>query len=141
MSGCFPENKCPCNCHNILYGHPEFCVNCECNWTGMIKQIETTTQSYKRNLFNDRVERLEIQNNYQVDENRKTSRRIDQLEKITESLEQKYNHTQERIKELKDKKPHMCPVCEGSGSRDIGIELVSIMAECNACDGEGIVWG
>ena len=58
-----------------------------------------------------RLEKLERHHNYQIDENRKISRRVDELEQLVSNLSQK-----------KDVSGLSCPWCNGTGKqRDITI--------------------
>lgn len=85
--------------------------------------------------MNERVVRLEAHLNYQIDENRKVSLRIDEL-KCTLNL-----HASAIA--YKDKKPHKCPVCDGKGKKLFGKSgcVAGFEENCYPCQGKGIVWG
>ena len=54
------------------------------------------------------------------------------------------NHAKLIDIELKNKKPHKCPVCGGLGKRNKYINAEStqvVFFVCASCDGKGIVWG
>jgi len=80
----------------------------------------------------DRLLRLEVHMNCQIDENRKISRRVDEaIEVLTEIQEwiATFPH-----KQKSDKRPHRCPICDGFGIHDNA-------HQCRSCNGKGIVWG
>jgi hypothetical protein len=68
----------------------------------------------------------------QIDENRKLSRRLDELEngliKRVGILGRALHELSEDNHKLR-KIPYKCPICYGRG------------VACNTCDGKGIVWG
>lgn len=66
----------------------------------------------------------------QVDENRKLSRRI---EEIADFCYRNWKH---------NKQPHKCPVCDGSGRYKLATaQCNSDVIDCRSCEGTGIVWG
>lgn len=154
MSGCHSNIKCSCTCHSTLYGHPEYCTLCECNWENMVNGIEIASEKYNRHLWISRnteilkrIEKLETHKNYQIDENRKSSRRVDEIEERNKEYLNKLAELSVKINkirsechvafEIKNEKPHKCPVCEGDG----GTIISGIIDElCRACEGTGILW-
>lgn len=103
----------------------------------------------------------------QIDENRKISKRIDQIERdlidisspLLERIEEIENGLINRIgilgtalQQLSDenhklkKAPHKCPVCEGEGRIVLKVPLVTKTSTCYSincvpCEGKGIIWG
>ena len=100
-----------------------------------------------------RIEQLENHKNYQIDENRKSSKRIDDIIKIMvqadcklendlikldisiKNVEKLFYDELHRIRE-RDKKPYKCPVCDGTGSA-----YFANIKDCHVCEGKGIIWG
>ena len=40
------------------------------------------------------------------------------------------------------KRPHKCPICEGTGKVQVAGNTTAILTTaCHGCDGKGIVWG
>lgn len=111
------------------------------------------------------VKNINEHKNYQIDENRKISRRVDELhahidklheminmeDRITASdvfcrltkLESSISNWEQEFYFLKDKlrnnesKPHPCPICDGRGGFFINGTMDE---ECYACEGRSIVW-
>lgn len=78
----------------------------------------------------ERIKSLEEHKNYQIDENRKVSKRMDVFEDDIHDLQV--------FKSAKLNQPHKCPVCDGLGGTKIS---GTIDEECLSCKGRGIVWG
>jgi DnaJ-class molecular chaperone len=70
-------------------------------------------------------------------------KKIDKLEKSLKEIERFQDITHEEYKlNIKRKKPHKCPVCEGEGYYALCIEACSFkLTSCESCEGKGIVWG
>lgn len=97
-----------------------------------------------------RIENLESHKTMQIDENRKISRRVDELDKWVADHQKEGEEygdiIEERIKDLEEsyqglfhevkvgRKPHRCPICKGTTFCEAGMC-------CAPCDGAGIVWG
>lgn len=113
-----------------------------------IKSLENQTTKdavYNQNCFHgflDKIKNLEEHKNYQIDENRKVSKRLDEIDKqIIETRIQFINQIGN------EKRPHTCPVCNGTGE----LELQSIeetinndnkrFKTCHSCEGKGVLWG
>ena len=96
--------------------------------------------------------------NLQIDENRKVSRRLDELELAIESVSRTQGHFEDLIKHAecgidkvfermeniekfmsldKELKPYICPACDGFGKRTV--EIIGAQ-QCEPCQGKGIVW-
>ena len=138
MSGCHIPSQCTCKCH---VSQSEHCVYC----------------SYKP-LGNDMSDKLENHRLFQIEENRKVSRKIDEFEERINKLENvkvifkstTIDSVNRRLKELESssRKPHKCPVCDGLCSKLITDRTSNAPAEhyrkqnpCSACEGKGIIWG
>ncbi len=116
------------------------------------------------NLKN-RIEALHEHKLRQIDENKKISGRMDEIERyksLIDSLNGNrndwmngFNECLNQIRDLEilfydekekfrcnDKKPHKCPVCDGKGHYYHLFESQSVptLLKCNACTGKGIVW-
>jgi len=77
----------------------------------------------------ERINKLEEHKIRQIDENRKVSKRMDELFKKFDFLANAA---------AKNKKPHKCSMCNGIG----GFYISGIMdEECSACEGSGLVLG
>lgn len=64
--------------------------------------------------------------------------RVKNLEKDNASH---WKHIGELLPKL-ERKPHKCPLCEGSGKRLIEFPNGTFISDsCRACEGKGIVWG
>jgi hypothetical protein len=171
---------CCCPCHVGLTKNIEACCSC---WIPNAKysidvimviiekcfeEIEKLEQSGDKMSDNlkihyDELRKFQERHTWQVDENRKVSRCIDDLEnrlKILESNHLGQQLDQQVCKFLNDKvekleselslakvwgsrsfpqQPHKCPVCDGTRichSKDSGLSW-----QCQSCDGKGIVWG
>jgi hypothetical protein len=96
------------------------------------------------------IDALGEHKNRQIDENRKISRKIDELEKDIIEI----NHPLiEKIEKLEgaicaSKKPYKCPVCGGNGNHPdqsprLGYKVFATTGiyVCIACEGKGIIWG
>lgn len=99
-------------------------------------------------VLRNRVQALHEHKLRQIDENRKISLRVDELEEMVRRILKGEMQNENR--------PFMCPVCHGSikilidpatpmsgiqamfGKRD---ENGMYYKDCNSCDGKGIVWG
>ncbi len=97
-------------------------------------------------VFNDivnRLEKLETNKNYQIDENRKISRRVDEISDFIDGLRDSFNHLSSLCTK---RQPHKCPVCDGEGRTKCDPPLrrenaVYFSMSCVACKETGIVWG
>jgi hypothetical protein len=70
----------------------------------------------------------------QIDENRKISRRVDELEELLKRI------TEDDIKA--EITPYKCPVCEGKGFVFLIFSITDTrQEECRSCEGKGILWG
>lgn len=58
------------------------------------------------------------------------------------ALEQLFYDEKEKFRN-QDRKPHKCPVCDGSGFLGdvLLLSLPPTFAECKTCEGKGIIWG
>lgn len=86
----------------------------------------------------------------QIDENRKISRRVDEIQndqaKVINNCVDRINVLQTEINTIRalgsgadhPKKPHKCPICDGRGQVQLEILKISF---CLSCDGKGIIWG
>jgi hypothetical protein len=72
----------------------------------------------------------------QVDENRKVSGRLDDLEERVKRLEEIYKN----ISYMKERIPYRCPICDGTGYWKKIENHVACGGRCHSCDGKGIVW-
>jgi DnaJ-class molecular chaperone len=124
-------------CHEPLYE----------NVSPMVKKIQEL--EYRIKQLELQYYSLQTHKNYQIEENRKISRRVDELEIQIEkciALGSRAYHS---------KKPHKCPVCLGSGA--IQLETLDEVQKwnvtkmctadgtwffwCKSCKGEGFIWG
>lgn len=87
--------------------------------------------------FQERIKSLEFHKNLQINENRKVSKRLDEISNYISRFEDDI-HDLQVFKSAKLKTPHKCPVCEGLGGTKIS---GTIDEECHSCQGKGIVWG
>lgn len=101
-------------------------------------QLKALTEMYKALSIN--VAGLQDHHIRQIDENRKTSKRVDEVEQLVYDEKEKFR--------CNDRKPHKCPVCKGLGNPDItdrtayGPRRHMIENDpCNSCKGTGIMWG
>jgi predicted nuclease with TOPRIM domain len=92
------------------------------------------------NCVEDRLPFIEDHKTRQLDENRKISHRVDELETEIKELKRFQDITHEQYKLITDRKrPHKCPVCDGFGKKLYLIAQESRL--CDTCEGKGIVWG
>jgi hypothetical protein len=139
MSGCYEpqfekcQDKSCIACHGGVWGiiHPPICNDKIRN--SMIKPGIATYEDF----IMSRLTSLETHKIAQIDENRKISRRVDELEEVIRLLKEDIEDLQ-MFRHAKLNTPHKCPVCDGKG----GFYISGTMdEECNACKGKGIVWG
>lgn len=165
------EPKCGCECHRngIKFVRtslpPQPCCNClALDGLSIPEQIKTLEESVNKiqTLFKKIIDdnqiycmklKIKMNDDYerhvrQIDENRKVSRRMDELEykihKLDRLIMPQINGINARIRSLEitdennNKKPHKCPVCEGTRhcSSESGLSW-----QCESCEGKGIVWG
>lgn len=155
MSGCQPTGDfCNCDCHK-KYGSIGYLAGCACgcgNNKNENRPIYSSTQEDASPMVK-KIQELEIKldnlidlfNHYQEDNG---SWKLGVKGDIV-SLNQCYLELVERIKEIDDwkkglmlisvmrfpdKKPHRCPICDGTSFCKEGMD-------CKACEGKGIVWG
>jgi septal ring factor EnvC (AmiA/AmiB activator) len=101
------------------------------------------------NVIHDILDKLQDHKNRQIDENRKSSRRIDELESEIKELKRFQDVTHQQYQFIINRKhPHKCPVCEGKGKLfpdkpEVGMvwDLKTNNQVCDPCEGKGIVWG
>jgi hypothetical protein len=98
----------------------------------------------------NRLTMLETHKNYQTDENRKASKRMDEIEN---GYIQRIGHLGEALHCMSEeneklrKVPHKCPVCEGCGNdkgkkiENPDYEFCMQYASCQSCEGKGVLWG
>lgn len=65
---------------------------------------------------------------------------------LEDKLQSQINESREQFMSINGKRPHICPVCNGLGKRENIFLVEQILTtdrfiHCNACKGEGIVWG
>jgi hypothetical protein len=115
MSGCYPSE---CNCNQSLSNSIQELCN--------------------------RVEALHTHKIRQIDENRKISKRVDELELLVNAIKESYNNLcAPALKKI----PYKCPVCDGCGNdkgateSNPNYEFCMRYASCHSCKGSGIVWG
>ncbi len=138
-----PMNSCKCLCH--LANGGECCKSCNgYAYTNEISQHD----KLKKSIFDLeckigyeilRITELDKHHLRQIDENRKISRRVDEIEERISKIESQLG---KNILDSYVKKPHKCPICEGSGkyqTLDSSPPYV-LHNECKCCD-KGIVWG
>lgn len=126
MSGCH-------NPHNFVgYMHETDKSYCKCPkcLDMKIKKIEELLHDFIKSAngriekLQNRIQELEIHKNHQIDENRKSFKHINDVEKLF------YDECINRDLQS-SKKPHKCPVCGG----------IWEYTNCHACEGKGIIWG
>lgn len=138
-----------------------------------------------------RIDKFAKHKNRQIDENRKISKRVDELEEYLREIKLLYSNPLQqqvwqesistRLSELEEwtrkdediiyerlekleglldftknllntkihldekhgtrKKPHKCPLCEGSGVDLLAIHPELKKCNCRGCEGKGILWG
>lgn len=90
------------------------------------------TDMYKK------IEKLEQHKNYQIDENRKLSRCMEEINEKLASLDTNSNMTSKDAR-----KPYQCPACDGFGFQYIKKmdSATHDKMSCPACDCKGILWG
>jgi len=106
----------------------------ECLFCKMQKQITALTDMYKH--LSLMVARCQDHHIRQIDENRKISRRVDELERIAK------RHSE--IVCQSKLSPFKCPVCGGIGINCIIGEFRGLPIKtdkCKSCEGKGIIWG
>lgn len=129
MSGCYPSNAgLSCESHQEngsgnYCEHGRFSLTCE--------------MCFMIHLIN-KIEEHKIR---QIDENRKISARVEDIEAAIYKIE----HSQ---KDHDHKIPHKCPVCEGRGIVATGLKIEEVYGtdlktskDCKSCEGKGILWG
>ena len=147
-----------CNCTGMCKFFPFICnevVTLQVTNTTPYTSIPDTLGGWNGPLKTENVNKLELiklSQNINALENsienlydgiEKNFERIEKLEKKEVHIcISHYSEIMEEINKLKklisvDKKPYRCPVCDGTTIVDTktGYEV------CNACDGDGIVWG
>lgn len=148
MSGCYPYSYCACPCHNGLIMNEDIRCGCECYFNKdknvspiveKIQELEKLLNDFIKSA-NTRLEVLHNHKNYQIEENRKISKRVDELEEIIKRISEDDMRA--------SKIPHKCPICEGYGSKLITERTSVAPADhyrkqnpCISCEGKGIVWG
>ncbi len=100
-----------------------------------VNNLEKSREAHSRSnkdIF-ERIEKLESNHTNQLS----PLAYLNLKEKI-EKLEQLFYDEKEKFRN-QDKKPHKCPVCDGTKF----VYAIDIMKniECNACKGASIVWG
>jgi DnaJ-class molecular chaperone len=147
MSGCYPYN-CQCWCHKLPLSSPpeeHLCstsidmMNCDDKnvspLVDKIQQLELILNNFITRT-NPQMESLFCHKVYQIDENRKISKRVDKLEKSISSWEEEFYFLKDKLRNH-GSVPHKCPVCDGQGGTVI---TDTVDEECKACEGKGIVW-
>lgn len=144
MSGCHePEfEKCKDRgCIACYGGHWSSIDPPVCNGKIRNSMMKPQMATYE-DFIRSRILAIEEHKNYQIDENRKVSRRLDELEK--QILETRIQFIDKLGNE---KKPHKCCVCEGTGNHSNQTPRLMVLAKtqtgiicCEACDGKGVLW-
>lgn len=140
MSHCGLGLSCePTPCEHGKYISQEQCHLCE-----LKRQMMALTDMYTELSI-----RVIAQHDFklrQIDENRKISRRVDEIDETLKAWNEDFEYLDslklnKRIKKLESRKPHKCPVCDGKGyCHSSGINIAS-GGQCQSCQGKGIVWG
>lgn len=159
MSVCHMKS-CSCTCHQTLYGHPEYCALCECNWDKMYADILSKRLEKIEYTLGDLLKdhkKIHIQNGPFVNDTQKTiSDHNERIQHLEESLKLYFDKLAElslRIEKIRsecrvafenqNEKPHKCPICDGEGKKEgnraSNYQPIFYM-HCLACDGQGIVW-
>lgn len=120
-------------------------INLPCQLCKLQKQIIALTDMYKS--LSCSVAGFQDHKIRQIDENRKISKRMDELGTKFEYFMQNSSFNLNisvnepmpgELKPMVNKVPHKCPVCNGYGGTIIS---GTIDEYCHACEGKGIVWG
>ena len=126
--------------------HPDLILWARTDVTGRIEALEalskTQVEINKNSDYDERINdiekinaekrliALETHKNYQTEENRKVSKRIDEICN---------NFDENRV--LIHRESHPCPICEGKGFVFLMYSITdSHQVECKSCKGKGIVW-
>lgn len=90
-----------------------------------------------------RLTSLETHKNYQIDENRKVSKKIEELDEQLKFNIEVFKTNFSAIKSIQSEKFHKCPACSGEGIKkgEVLLSMPPQWPECRACEGKGIVWG
>ena len=89
------------------------------------------------NVLQERIHLLEEHKNRQIDENRKVSKRIDELESISNSQANTIKILCKKSNKA-DKQPYSCPICDGKGfDKKEGL----LKYTCRSCKGSCVLWG
>lgn len=141
--GCQPTNRCECICHSENKKFEEYKIGetvqyrCDHCFLKTLMNIATSTpipyfpdtnqpvspMVKQMQLLEERINKLEEHKNYPIDENRKVSKRVDELEGKN------------------NKKPYKCPVCNCDGWILDSYLSDAKEIECHTCKGSGIIWG
>jgi len=81
-----------------------------------------------------KIHQLIEHKNWQIDENRKISRRVDEIEEMQKKMLSMPNIIWAKYNKI----PYRCPVCEGKGQ---WFEPPQDEFHCTSCNGTGIIWG
>lgn len=158
MSHCSLGLSCDPICDHGIHTSRQRCIHCE-----LQRQITALTDMYKE--LSIRVVGFHDHKLRQIDENRKISKRVDELdaaykvdfevakdiifesarthasilkcEKGLKDLEQLFYDEKAKFR-CNDKKPYKCPLCDGKGGFYISGTMDSV---CYLCESKGIVWG
>ncbi len=85
----------------------------------------------------NRLTSLETRKNYQTEENRKVSKRLNEISNYIARFEDDI-HDLQVFKSAKLNTPHKCPICYGLGGTKIS---GTVDQRCNSCEGKGVIWG
>ena len=105
-------------------------------------QVKALTEMYKE--ISCMVAGCQDHRIRQIDENRKISRRVEEIENglfrrigiLGEAL-----HLMSEDNHQLKKTPHKCHVCGGSGKNiNVLLSMPPIYPNCKSCEGSGIVW-
>lgn len=106
MSGCYPYSNCQCPCHKINF---TACNLCSCkedkNVSPLIEKIQQLELILNNFITrtNQQMESLFCHKVYQIDENRKISKRVDEIESSkarADVVAEKYIEIMEKIESL-----------------------------------------
>lgn len=107
-------NICRCHCHSTFVGkEPDWECYCRCN-TGKINPKHKPSNLEKR---------------------------VTELEKNLQFQMEVFKANWTRFESIKSIKPHVCPVCIGSGNDMFYTPGNFEKNPCRVCEGKGIVWG